>query len=148
MRGQAQLEAFETAGRLVARSWQALPAWAEDIKRRLAEEFREQLTVGVPTDDDEAGLRRLAAAHAQEEARPALADQVVRCVHAIRADREMLKPPGVAETLDWARALHELGTRTLDTETAAATLPSRGGKAARRPRPAPARPRWPSRHPR
>ncbi len=52
----------------------------------------------------------------------ALAQQVVRVVHAIRADAEMLKPPGVAETLDWARALHELGTRELDTETAAATL--------------------------
>ncbi|MGG5260648.1 AAA family ATPase [Phycicoccus avicenniae] len=52
----------------------------------------------------------------------ALAAQVVRAVHAIRDDREMLKPPGVAETLDWARALHELGTRTLDTATAAATL--------------------------
>lgn len=52
----------------------------------------------------------------------ALAGQVVRAVHAIRGDREMLKPPGVAETLDWARALYELGTRTLDTETAAATL--------------------------
>ncbi len=52
----------------------------------------------------------------------ALAAQVVRAVHAIRGDREMLKPPGVAETLDWARALHELGIRTLDTETAAATL--------------------------
>ncbi len=51
-----------------------------------------------------------------------LAEQVVRAVHAIRADPEMLKPPGVAETLDWARALHELGTRELDTETAAATL--------------------------
>ncbi|WP_392543101.1 AAA family ATPase [Oryzobacter telluris] len=52
----------------------------------------------------------------------ALADQVVRLVHGIRADRELVKPPGVAETLDWARALHELGTRELDTETAAATL--------------------------
>jgi MoxR-like ATPase len=52
----------------------------------------------------------------------ALAEQVVRIVHGIRADRELLKPPGVAETLDWASALAELGTRDLDTETAAVTL--------------------------
>jgi superfamily II DNA or RNA helicase len=31
------------------------------LKRRLAEEFREQLMVGTPTDQDEIGLRRLAA---------------------------------------------------------------------------------------
>jgi len=31
------------------------------LKKRLAAEFREQLTVGVPTNEDEAGLRRLAA---------------------------------------------------------------------------------------
>ena len=31
------------------------------LKTKLAEEFREQLALGVPTDDDEAGLRRLAA---------------------------------------------------------------------------------------
>lgn len=31
------------------------------LKKKLAEEFREQLAVGVPTNEDEAGLRRLAA---------------------------------------------------------------------------------------
>ncbi|MEW6418743.1 MAG: phospholipase D-like domain-containing protein [Nitrospirota bacterium] len=31
------------------------------IKKKLAEEFREQLTMGIPTNEDEAGLRRLAA---------------------------------------------------------------------------------------
>ncbi len=56
------------------------------------------------------------------EVSAALAEQVVRVVHAVRDDRELLKPPGVAETLDWARALHELGVRELDTATAAATL--------------------------
>ena len=30
------------------------------LKKRLAEEFRDQLASGVPTDKDEAGLRRLA----------------------------------------------------------------------------------------
>lgn len=31
------------------------------LKRRLADEFRAQLTIGAPTDDDETGLRRLSA---------------------------------------------------------------------------------------
>lgn len=31
------------------------------LKKKLAEEFREQLTYGIPTNDDESGLRRLAA---------------------------------------------------------------------------------------
>jgi hypothetical protein len=30
------------------------------LKRKLAEEFREQLSVGIPTNEDEAGLRKLA----------------------------------------------------------------------------------------
>lgn len=34
---------------------------AISLKRRLAEDFRQQLMLGVPTNEDEAGLRRLAA---------------------------------------------------------------------------------------
>jgi MoxR-like ATPase len=56
------------------------------------------------------------------EVSDALARQVVGLVQQLRGRDDLLKPPGVAETLDWARALHELGTRELDTETAAATV--------------------------
>jgi MoxR-like ATPase len=50
-----------------------------------------------------------------------LAEQVARSVQRMR-ELDLLKPPGVAETLDWARALDALGTDMLDVETAAATL--------------------------
>jgi MoxR-like ATPase len=50
-----------------------------------------------------------------------LAEQVAGAVQRLR-DAELLKPPGVAETLDWARALHRLGTDELDLESAARTL--------------------------
>nr|WP_245672528.1 MoxR family ATPase [Aldersonia kunmingensis] len=50
-----------------------------------------------------------------------LAEQVAGAVQALRA-QELLKPPGVAETLDWARALRELDRDELDAQTAAATL--------------------------
>ncbi len=50
-----------------------------------------------------------------------LATQVARAVHQLRG-QDLLKPPGVAETLDWARALHRLGAEELDLETAARTL--------------------------
>jgi MoxR-like ATPase len=51
----------------------------------------------------------------------ALADQVARAVHTLRG-MELVKPPGVAESLDWARALLELDRDVLDAQTAAATL--------------------------
>jgi len=51
-----------------------------------------------------------------------LAEQVARAVQRMRASGDLLKPPGVSETLDWARALHQLGREDLDLETASATL--------------------------
>ena len=51
-----------------------------------------------------------------------LAEQVARAVQHMRASGDLLKPPGVSETLDWARALHQLGRDDLDLETASATL--------------------------
>lgn len=57
----------------------------------------------------------------QPEVSAALAEQCVQAVQAIRREAGLIKPPGVAETLDWVRALRELGGR-LDLETAAATL--------------------------
>jgi len=50
-----------------------------------------------------------------------LARQAVVVAQALRTEG-LQKPPGVAETLDWARALTHLGTTTLDLETAARTL--------------------------
>jgi MoxR-like ATPase len=51
-----------------------------------------------------------------------LARQVVSVVHRIRTEIDVIKTPGVAETLDWTRSLAALGTDTLTVESAAATL--------------------------
>jgi MoxR-like ATPase len=50
-----------------------------------------------------------------------LAAQVAGAVRTLRQS-DLLKPPGVAETIDWARALQLVGARHLDVDTAAATL--------------------------
>jgi MoxR-like ATPase len=50
-----------------------------------------------------------------------LATQVSSAVRRLR-ELELLKPPGVAEALDWAGALLALGCAELDAESAAATL--------------------------
>jgi len=53
----------------------------------------------------------------------ALARQVAAAVETLRS-LELYKPPGVAETIDWARALAALGREVLDPVTAASTLGS------------------------
>jgi len=47
--------------------------------------------------------------------------QVVKFVQKLRQE-DLLKPPGVAETLDWAEALVHLGIAELDAETVRRTL--------------------------
>jgi MoxR-like ATPase len=56
------------------------------------------------------------------EVSEALSRDVVRVVQQLRDTGDLQKPPGVAETIDWARALHHLGTTDLDLESAATTL--------------------------
>ncbi|MFE3447932.1 AAA family ATPase [Nonomuraea sp. NPDC059194] len=60
-------------------------------------------------------LRRL------PECTEALARQVARTAARLR-ERDLVKPPGIAETLDWTEALLTLGARDLDPGLAAATL--------------------------
>ncbi|WP_328778728.1 MoxR family ATPase [Streptomyces canus] len=52
-----------------------------------------------------------------------LAEQVTALVQTLRSE-DLLKPPGVAETIDWAEALDALGAREVDAELALATLGS------------------------
>jgi MoxR-like ATPase len=55
------------------------------------------------------------------EASEQLARQVAAAVEELRR-RDLVKPPGVAETIDWAEALSALGAQELDRELAATTL--------------------------
>ncbi|WP_371643437.1 AAA family ATPase [Streptomyces mirabilis] len=51
-----------------------------------------------------------------------LATQVARGVARLRARQELTKPPGIAEAIDWAGALHALGLPVLDADAADRTL--------------------------
>jgi MoxR-like ATPase len=55
------------------------------------------------------------------EAAAHLVEQVARAVARLR-EANLVKPPGIAETIDWTQALHILGVQRLDPETAEATL--------------------------
>ena len=55
------------------------------------------------------------------EATDRLARDVAAVVSGLR-DADLLKPPGVAETIDWTQALHVLGADRLDRPRAIATL--------------------------
>ena len=70
-----------------------------------------------PDFDREVAIVRLRAPEVGEP----LARQVAAAVEALR-DLSLYKPPGVAETIDWATALGRLGVTQLDEQAVAATL--------------------------
>ena len=70
-----------------------------------------------PDFDREVAIVRLRAPDVPER----LARQVAAAVEDLRAEG-LYKPPGVAETIDWAEALTTLGRATLDEASVSATL--------------------------
>jgi MoxR-like ATPase len=70
-----------------------------------------------PEFDREVAIVRLRV----PEASARLCAEVTAAAHALR-DADLLKPPGIAETVDWAQALAALGAPGLDPGMAAATL--------------------------
>jgi MoxR-like ATPase len=82
------------------------------LKRRCLYHWVEQ-----PDFEREVAIVRVRAPEVPDE----LVRQVAGAVGAIRALR-LYKPPGVAETIDWAQALLALGCSTLDEASVSATL--------------------------
>ncbi|HVE30763.1 MAG TPA: MoxR family ATPase [Mycobacteriales bacterium] len=70
-----------------------------------------------PEFDREVAIVRLRV----PEASARLCAEVTAAAHALRG-ADLLKPPGIAETVDWAQALAALGAPGLDPGLAAATL--------------------------
>ncbi len=73
--------------------------------------------IGYPTAEREAEIVLLKEPGVGE----ALTRKVVAAVHRLR-ELDLAKPPGVAETIDWARTLSFLGETDLDTAVAGHTL--------------------------
>jgi MoxR-like ATPase len=73
--------------------------------------------IGYPPPDREVEIVGVRAPGVSE----ALTRQVVAAVNRLR-ELDLAKPPGVAETIDWARTLDFLGETTLDARAAADTL--------------------------
>jgi MoxR-like ATPase len=75
--------------------------------------------IGHPTCEREVAIVRLRVPGVPER----LAAQAVNFVQGLR-QLDLAKPPGVAETVDWAEALAALGRRELDAELVESTLGS------------------------
>jgi MoxR-like ATPase len=75
--------------------------------------------IGHPSLDREVEIVRLRVPEVADR----LAAQAVRFVQGLRG-LDLVKPPGVAETVDWAQALAALGRQELDAELVQQTLGS------------------------
>ncbi|MGH8992556.1 MAG: AAA family ATPase [Acidimicrobiia bacterium] len=75
--------------------------------------------IGHPDFDRELAILRVRAPEVPE----ALSRQVAAATQTLRG-MELYKPPGVAETIDWALSLAALGRATLDEASVSATLGS------------------------
>jgi MoxR-like ATPase len=73
--------------------------------------------IGHPDFERELAIVRMRAPEVPAD----LARQVARAVEALRTV-ELYKPPGVAETIDWAQALAALGRHAIDEATVDVTL--------------------------
>jgi MoxR-like ATPase len=87
---------------------------SEALKRRCL-----YLHLGFPEPQREAAI----VARRVPEASERLAEQLVKVVASLR-ELELAKPPSVAETVDWARALVAIGVDTVDDPEAGAALPA------------------------
>ncbi len=75
--------------------------------------------IGHPSLEREIEIVRLRVPGVPER----LAAEAAAFVQSLRG-LDLAKPPGLAETIDWARALHALGCQELDVQTVEATLGS------------------------
>lgn len=72
--------------------------------------------------DYPSAAQEIAIVHARlPDVSDALSRKAVSVVQALR-EENLFKPPGVAETLDWAKALHDLGAQVITRDVADATL--------------------------
>lgn len=85
---------------------------SEALKRRCLYAY-----IGYPTQERESEIVRARVPEASAE----LAQQVVKAVRSMR-NLDLRKPPSVAETIDWARAILAMGHKSLDDQVADATL--------------------------
>lgn len=86
---------------------------SDALRRRCA-----YLYIEYPDMDKELAILRARLPHVDDR----LCVQVVSAVQKLRSSEALLKKPSVAETLDWAEALHALGVRELTPELMRSTV--------------------------